>query len=285
MNRLWLGLPVVVLGLPVLFFLMGASKAPREGTDVKNLPPPVVAQGPIAAEDEMPRLAREDPVAFLENCIRKIQKDMHAYTLTLQKQERVAGTLQDKEIIDVWYKAKPHSVFFIWKEGARKAERVLFVEDQNKDDEGNSQLLARPKGAFIRRLVGDVAARPVDGPEAQQSGRQTLNNFGFKKTAERTLAACKAAAAKGQLKVEYFGEKRIPELNDRVCYVLRRHMAEPENDGVLELTLYVDKEYFCLAGLISKGQDGILIGEYYFRDVKVNPELAKDQFDRSRLTP
>ncbi|MGE3808158.1 MAG: DUF1571 domain-containing protein, partial [Gemmataceae bacterium] len=229
MNRLWLWLPVPLLCVPILVGLMGASKAPEA---IKPPPPPVkVAAAPLVAEEEMPKLAKEDPIAFLENCVRKIQKEIKSATLTLQKTERVGGSLQDKEIISVWYNVSPHKVFFIWEEGARKAERVLYVEGENKDDKGNSQLLARPKGTFIRRLVGDVVARQVDGEEAKASGRQTLNNFGFKGNAERTLASWKAAQDRKGLKVEYFGEKKIPELNDRVCYVLRRHNDEVENDG------------------------------------------------------
>ena len=40
---------------------------------------------------------------------------MEGYQLVLEKQERLKGLLEKKEIIDVWFKEKPHSVLLDWK--------------------------------------------------------------------------------------------------------------------------------------------------------------------------
>ncbi|GIW80299.1 MAG: hypothetical protein KatS3mg105_2106 [Gemmatales bacterium] len=280
MRSLMLGLPVLAVGavmVPTLVWL-------QMPVDM-SLPTPTVAAGELPTEKEMRQLAETDPIAFFENCIRRYNKEVKGYTLTFQKQERINGVLQNKELIKVAFRDKPHSVYFEWLEGARKAERVLYVEGENKNKQGKSMLLARPRGAFIRRLIGDIVEREVDGADAKQSGRLTLDQFGFKKNTERTLASMKMAKERGALNVKFLGEKKIEELNNRVCYVFRRHYDKPELDGIAELTIFVDKETWLQTGNILKDKDGNLIAEYYFRDVKLNPKFDKDQFTRKALMP
>src|SRR5205807_1657314 len=77
-------------------------------------------------------LAKENPVAFLENCLIRYDREVKGYSLTMQKQERIDGKLEKKEIIEVHYREGPaqdgHSVFMRWKEGARLAARALYVD-------------------------------------------------------------------------------------------------------------------------------------------------------------
>ena len=63
----------------------------------------------------------------------------------------------------------------------------------------------------------------------------------------------------------------------------RDRYARPENDGVLELTVYVDKETLLQVGSTVKGEDGKLIGEYFFRDIHFNPDFKAEQFTREAL--
>jgi hypothetical protein len=230
---------------------------------------------------EMERLARDNPIAFLENCIRRYKRDVKGYSLVMHKRERIDGKLQRKELIEVFFKEEPFSVYFRWLEGARKAERALYVEGENK-----GKMLARPNGALQRTVVGDIVERDVDGSDARQSGRYTLAEFGLKKGALRTLATWKAAKENGALHVEYLGEVKIPEAGNRVCYQLRRApYQKPEEDGITELTMYIDKETWLMVGTVLKGKNGDLIGEYYFRDIQLNPEFKEDQFTREALKP
>jgi outer membrane lipoprotein-sorting protein len=79
--------------------------------------------------------------------------------------------------------------------------------------------------------------------------------------------------------------KRIPEVGDRDCYVLHRICAKPELDGVKDVTIYVDAETWLQVGSVLKDDKGLLIGSYYFRDIKLNPEFKKDQFTPAGLNP
>jgi hypothetical protein len=279
MNRILLGLPVLLLAMPLLVMLLLASPPPGSLPDKFQLYRETSATGDFPTQAEMDHLARTDPIAFLENCLRRYDRDVQGYRLTMYKQERLNGKLRPHELIDVCFREEPHSVYLRWREGARKAERALYVEGENND-----KMLARPHGALLRQVAGDVAERDVEGVEAHQSGRFTLNHFGLKKGTERYLASWKSAQDTGTLRVQFVGEHLLPEAGNRLCYHLRRSCLEPENDGVMEQTLFVDKESWLQIGSIIRDGEGELIGEYYFRDIQLNPSFKPEQFQRVALT-
>lgn len=225
----------------------------------------------------MEQLAKDDPIAFLENCLRRYKRDVKGYRLTLQKQERIDGKMQKKEVIDVCFREEPHSVYFRWQEGARRAERVLFVAGEN-----NNKMLALPAG--IAKLAG-VVERDVDGDDARKSGRYTLDEFGIMKGELRTLDSWIEARKNRALHIEFLGTVKVKEADDRECWKLRRSKYQkPEADGVAELIIFVDKETWLQVGSVLKDKNGEVIGEYYFRDVKLNPEFGDNQFKRAVLT-
>src|SRR5262249_20851095 len=119
---------------------------------------------PLPSNAEMKDLAQQEPRAFLENCMRRYDREVKGCTLVMQKQELISRRLQPTEVVDVTYRTKPHSVVLKWVEGARKADAALYVEGENE-----GKMLARPNGKLARFAVGDVVARPVDGPEARDS--------------------------------------------------------------------------------------------------------------------
>ncbi len=243
----------------------------------------LVAFSGASAEDAPPdtstmtNLARNDPFAFLENCLMHYDRDVRGYALTMQKQERLQGRLQNKEVIEVAFNDRPHSVSLHWLQGARKADRVIYVAGEN-----DGMMLAHPTGAA--GMLVKVVRRKVDSEEARQSGRYTLDQFGFKNTLTRAIASMQTAQKKGALHLEFQGEAKVIETGQRVCYKIKRTYSEPEADGTQELTLYVDRENYLPIGVVVKGKvepasgNRELLGEYFFRDVRLNPEFKPDQF-------
>jgi outer membrane lipoprotein-sorting protein len=65
--------------------------------------------------------------------------------------------------------------------------------------------------------------------------------------------------------------------------IQRTKYARPEDDGVTELIIYVDTETLLQVGTVLKGADGQLIAEYYFRDIRLNPQFRPNQFTRAAL--
>jgi hypothetical protein len=234
----------------------------------------------IPGAEEMANLAKTDPVAFLEACLDRYRREVKGYTAIFHKHERIGGSLNKPEEIDLFFRENPHSVLMLWRKGARLAERSLYVEGEN-----NNKILVRPNGGIRRLAAGDIVEREVNGPDARQSGRYTLDQFGIRKSSERVLSAWKAAKDKGALKVAYKGIEKVPMTGNRSCYHLHRVCAAPENDGVVEHTLYVDTETCLPIGSRVTGKNGELIGEYFFRDLKLNPAYPSDQFKRDALIP
>jgi hypothetical protein len=219
-----------------------------------------------------------DPVTFLEKCLQRYEQGgITGYTCRFIKQERIGGTLQPREKVEAVFREKPFSVFMRWVEGERKATAVVYVEGAN-----DGQMLCRPSG-LAGKLVS-VVSRDPEGSDAKQSGRYSVKDFGVHKAAQRTLAAWKAARDQGSLRVEYLGVRKLREVGDRPCHTFQRTYAQPEEDGVLEGKFYIDTEKLIQIGTVLKGKDGQLHGEYFFRDVRFNPEFKSDQFQRAALT-
>ena len=257
-----------------LVFISGSSSTePQGSTNFRDVPD---NDAPLPSEDAMERLVKNDPIAFLETCIRRYDREVKGYTTTLRKQERLEGRLQQSELIDVAFREDPFSVLMRWRKGAERASAVLYVKGQNGD-----QLLVRPAGILA---VAGIVTRDPNGSDAKKSGRYPLTEFGIKIGMQRTLASWQKARKDENLHIEYLGVKRIKEAGDRPCWVLKRtRYKKPEEDGITELTLYIDKENWLQVGNVLKGEEGRLIGEYFFRDIKLNPDFKPDTFTREAL--
>jgi hypothetical protein len=270
----------LLLCLPVCFILVpeGTPRSDSFSSAAEPLPlREVVDDGsPLPSPAALERLAQTDPVAFLATCIKRYDREVKAYHLTLQKQERIAGKLQRTEVTEVAFREKPFSVLMSWKEGARLAQRVLYIKGENND-----KLLVKPAG--LASLIG-VVERDVDGADAKQSGRYPMTEFGIKVGMQRTLAAWEDARQQNALHIDYLGIKAIKELEDHPCYVFRRtRYKKPEDDGITDLTVYFDQENWLQTGSVLKGAERQLIGEYFFRTIQLNPEFKPDPFTREAL--
>jgi hypothetical protein len=287
MRRLLLLLPLCAL------ILSPEGEKDTERPRTLDLKPFVDDGDPLPDAESMEKLlASKDPIAYvkvLENSLRRYQREVKGYTCTFQKQERLGKKLHPSETIAVTFRQDPFSVLFRWKEGARLADAALYVDGENKqkDADGNmkSFMVAHPAG-IAGRLVKTVNRDPdPNNEDNKQSGRYTLPEFGIEKGTQNTLAAWKDAQNKGELHIEFLGETKLKEAGDRTCYKLRRtKYAKPEQDGITDLTIYIDKETWLQVGSVLKGENDVYIAQYYFRDIKLNPEFTEQTFKKEALT-
>jgi hypothetical protein len=241
----------------------------------------VVSSAPSAEPACNAETARKDPVAFVEAALARYRKEVQTgYDLTLDKTEVEDGKVQPEEVIQVHFRKDPRSVFFHWLEGAGRAQRVLYVEGENKNGDGQSMMLVQPSGFLLSRFI---VARDPDGADARGSSRFPITGFGFDKTLERTLAGWKEGLKKGTLTIRYLGIERPEKLDKRPVHVFHGVNTQPGEDGVPDLTAYFDTETCLPTGMILRDQAGKLMGEYYFRDVKLNPDFTEDRFTRAAL--
>jgi hypothetical protein len=216
-----------------------------------------------------------DPRVFLAECLKRYDKEIQGYTCTLEKRERVAGTLRPREVVEAAFREKPFSVFMKWRVGASKAQAVLYVEGEN-----DGKLLVRPPGL----LSWLVVTKALDSPDVKSSGRYEITGFGLKIGTQRVLTAWKDAADRKALKVSYEGIYQLKTVNDRPCYKLHRtDFDHPEEDGISDVVIYIDTQTWLQVGSILRDAEGKLIGEYYFRDICPRSEYPADQFTSAAL--
>jgi hypothetical protein len=264
------------LALLLLFAQWPPTKVHLAGSSEPR--PAAADKSPLPGKADMERLARTNPVGFLEQCLRRYDRDVRGYTAILRKQERIDGKLQKTEVIEVAFRERPYSVYLHWLENPHQADALAYVEGEN-----GGNMLVRPSLGLLRSLI---VQRDPEGDEVRQSGRYTLKQFGIKKGMERTLAGWRAAQKKGELHVAYEGEVPLKEAGNRPCVKLHRtRFARPEKDGVADLTVYFDKENWLQIGSVLKDAEGNLVGSYYFKDVRLNPEFKANQFAREGLKP
>ncbi len=268
MRRTLLCLPLCLVMAPG-----SAPSAPANDTVVR----PADDGKPLPTEAQMKRLAETDPVAFLEACIHRYERDVKGYTCVLHKQERLSGKLQPSEVIDIQVREDPFSVLMDWREGTRLVQKTLYVKGENND-----KVLVKPHGFLA---IAGVVERDANGEDARKSSRVPISEFGIEIGTLHTLEGWKKAEAQNALHVEYQGEMKVKEAGGRLCWKLHRtHFKAPEDiDGVTDLTIYVDKETWLQVGSTLKGADGQLLAEYFFSDVELNPKFKPGTFTREAI--
>jgi hypothetical protein len=220
-----------------------------------------------------------DPVNFLVKCTERYKDDhIKNYRSILLKQETIDKKLQPREEIEFLYRDQPYSVFMHWLKGQRKADTALYVRGENSD-----QLLIHPAG--LAGALVKVVARDPEGSDARQAGRYSMKETGLLKGIELSLNAWRAAKEAGTLHVRYLGVRNLREAGDRPCYTMRRTYEKPDEEGVSEVTLYIDKQTWFQIGAVLKDSENRLIGEYIFKDIQLNAPLKDNQFTRAAVAP
>jgi len=248
--------------------------------------PPLTVPSPVAttsakipSAEEFAELARTDPLAALHAGVSRCRQEVRGFTAELQKQERINGRLNPVEIMDVAYTACPHSVLLRWRtEPSGQADRVLFVDGVN-----DNQMLARPKSRLARAIAGSAVSRDPEGPEARQGGLVSVRQFGFQKAAERVITAWDQAKAAGKLHVEFLGVQPVTDAGGRPCYLFKRTITPPSDDGLANVLIGLDRDTWLQVVNVLTDADGKTMAAYYFRNVMVNPEFSPDQFEPAVL--
>ena len=240
---------------------------------------------PLAPPDKFEKLARENPVEMLAQCLSRYQREVSGGgRFTLQKQERVKGEPKHPdappvEVIEVCVrgdvpdpetKKTAIEVLMKWKSGARKPasdftglarpiEATLFSEKPAPEGY-DGKVVTRPG-------VLQTISAPMDPGSslAKSQSRYCIRDAGLYRSMLRTYEAWKNRAAAGELKVEYLG-KRTPEHIGRECHVVRRLCPRVEIDafevggtastepkvvaveGFTEVTIFIDAERWLQVG-------------------------------------
>jgi hypothetical protein len=278
-------------------------------------------QAPLAQTDEFEKLAREDPVAMLAQCLSRYTREVKGgIRFTLEKRERVHGKPKHPEaapveVIDAWVRGdvpdpQTHKtaieVMMKWKSGAKKfldseIRGSLFSEKPKAEGGYDGRAVTWRPDAWVQKLSSPIEANNL---LAQEQSRYCIRDAGLYRSMLRTHEAWKARQAAGELKTEYLGKKTPPQIG-RECHVIKRTCPRTEMDafevggtastdpkvvaaeGFTEVTIYIDAERWLQVGteLYRTEPDGthVLVGAYYFRDVQLNFSFPPDAFTTEAL--
>jgi hypothetical protein len=224
---------------------------------------------------------------MLEASLKRYRQEVQGYRATLLKQERIGSTLHPEETIRVAFRESPFSVLMLWQQGARRAgfgtvQGSLFVLGEND----GKMIVWRPDA-----LLKETRVNPRDS-SARDAARFSIEEFGIDHGAQRTYRAWKAAGDK--LVTRSLGQQKIPELGDRLCYVIERILAQEELDPFVmgessppaanradafrNVRIMIDAETWLQTGAILTNTHGEKVASYFFRDVELNPQFEKTQF-------
>ncbi|HVK18759.1 MAG TPA: DUF1571 domain-containing protein [Fimbriiglobus sp.] len=288
-----------LLAVSTVCFAAAPSPGPNRSDDPAPVRPALAAPLPPSerrSDDELAELAKTDAVALLDACRRRAAA-LHGYKATLVKRERINGKLHDEEVIRTWVRAEPYSVLMLWDKGAREVlgtatEGTLYVSGEN-----NGKIKVwRPSARLLPKFL-DIHPTDAHSP-ARSASRYAITEGGLLHAPERTYRAWSDVKSRGRLHVKYEGKRKVDEVGGRVCHVITRTadpatidpflMAEEPPDPARRavdtsksVTLMIDAETWLQVGSRITNPDGQLVGEYYFRDVELNPKFAPDQFKPS----
>jgi hypothetical protein len=236
----------------------------------------VKSHRPASPTCDMERLLAADPVAFLERCLERYDREVHGYKTTLIKQERVKGKLGAEEQIDAHFRERPFSVLMEWKRGHRLARKTMYVDGAH-----DNRIVVQLAG--WRAVVGQVTVL-VHDEDAKATSRYPINEFGMAIGSRRTLAAWKEARGRGHLRVTLQETRKIPELDDRECWVVHRADASGHDpEGIVDSTYYFDTATWLQTATVLRDGKGQLVGRYHFRALEVNPAFDEKTFCRERM--
>lgn len=271
MRRMYVVAPLCLLLLFVPIYLWKVQGITFfGGCEPQVTPRPAYDASKDKPHDDFAEMLRESLVKYR-------QSDVRGYTCTFVMHERVNGKLKTKEVIECWFQEKPFSVMMHWKEGAGKAAASLYVEGAN-----DGKLCIRPTDKTAR-LLAPTVLRALNNDEVKEQSRYPITEFGVRCATERTYLAWKALKERGvTLNFEYLGKRSIDEVGGRECHIIRRHCNPPEEEGMTDVTVYVDTETMMQVGSILKAGNE-LIGEYYFKDIVINPKFDANQFTSETL--
>ncbi len=228
-------------------------------------------------------LCQSDPVQLLEESLRRYRKSITGYTCKLIKKERVNNKERPEEEIFCAFRERPFSIFMEWIRGKDRADATLFVEGEN-----NNQIAILPSQSWQKRslhlLNKYFASRSITDSEVISASRYPVREFGIACGTERTYLAWKHAKSHGRFRFKYLGEKPVPQIGNRLCHLICRSCDPPEEEGLTQITIYIDSETWLQVGSVLMANDK-LIGYYFFKDIDINPTFAKNQFSSTIFMP
>lgn len=235
---------------------------------------------PVVADSEIVAQLQADPMAVVHRAQERLLREVKEYSATLTKQERLGNKLTAVQEIEIRVRHEPHTVYMLWRKNADQARRAFYMDaPEFRDKRGQRIAKVEPNGAIIRAILSEVTV-PIDGDQARQSSRRTIDECGFAATFSLLEHFNKLAAEKGVLKLAYGGTGVV---DGRPTYVIIRDLPydgpkSPYPDA--HMVLHLDQELLLPVAVYSYAdhEGKTLLGSYVFTDIDLNPNFDDKSF-------
>ena len=271
----------------VLVAAMAVGASPARGEDaaapkqITLAPNGGMPQGNVGAADANAAAAGAHPLQPALELARKglanLQANIHDYSCTIVKRERIDGKLKDHEYLFAKIRHEPFSVYlyFLAPEDS-KGQEVIWVDGHN---DGN--MLAHA-GSGVRAMVGTVSLKP-QSMIAMEGQRYPITEIGVENLAGRLVEVAEHDAQFGECEVNFFPGAKV---NGRVCTCIQVVHPVPRRNFRFHLArVFIDDEYMIPIRYeaydwpTEAGGQPVLMEEYTYMNVKINNGFTDADFD------
>ncbi len=232
---------------------------------MEQAPQPQAAEHPLAGALRMANSSLET-----------INKDLHDYTCTMIKQERIDGKLKEEEYMYAKVRHEPFSVYlrFLKPEDA-KGREVIYVEGRNAGK------LTAHEGSGLKSKFGAVDLLPTSAL-AMDGNKYPITQLGVKNLVRRLIEVGSQDMKYGECDVTY---RKNAKVNDRVCTIIEVTHPVPRRNFLFHKALiYVDDQlnvpirYEAYTWPKTQGGPPELDECYTYLNMKVNVGLTDADF-------
>ena len=267
----------------VMAALHGALSIPALGRVLDALPPETLASQAIFLGNRGRKVAFSTlPTDAVETILNRTADwvllaagkaacdDLHTYTCTLVKQERIGKKMQDRETIQVKYREDPKALYLKWVDGPFKGREVLY----NPARLGRGNMRVREAG-----LLGVLPVTlPADSPVARRGTKHTCTELGLRHMLALIADEYAKAAPRGHIDRVPGGIVRV---GGRSLYRLEVKLPRDRAHGYYcqRMVCHIDYVNSLAVRAEIYDFDGELDESYEYLDIAPNAPLVDADFD------
>jgi hypothetical protein len=264
---------LVALGLFVWYTVwidLGWFSASLPAIDTSNA-------GSQREENSSPKHPLETALSLAREVQNNIEENVHDYTATLIKQERIGNELSPEQVCFVKIREKPFSVYMDFLAPPDlKGREAAFVAGKNDD-----QLIGH-EGSGLLSLAGSKWLSPTS-PLAMIGQHYPITELGIANLTRRLIEIGEKDMAFGEC---YVWRNDDAKVGDRPCISITvMHPERRPNFLFYVARIFVDKElmvplhYEAFDWPEKPGEKPPLIERYTYTRLKLNPGLTDEDFD------
>jgi outer membrane lipoprotein-sorting protein len=188
------------------------------------------------------------------------------YTALFLKRERVNGTLQELETIELRFQ-EPFKLYMAWQ-APHKGRALTYIEGEN-----DNKMLVTPGG--LLQFV-HLSLDP-NSPLATRNAHHTVRQAGLRHTIDLLMREYRRGMQQGHMQITFRG---YAEIDERPTYHLEFIGPKDKKAGYYAYRgdIWIDQEYFLPTKLRIYDWDNQLYEDYEYRQLRLNPDLGPEAF-------